>query len=117
MLNFKLEKAWISMTCSEGLPGEILSKNNIAAWPSFTKMHSRLWTDKIKVDTFGRNAQQNQIEHITAHTPHTKHISGDLVVIEFTANSSVYQSILDSNVRPFVCNYRPKYNTLRQETN
>ena len=81
-----------------------------------------LWTDETKVQMFGHNAQQHvwrkpntayQHKHLI---PTVKHGGeglmmwacsaatgpGHLAVIESTMNSSVYQSILESDVRPSV---------------
>ena len=100
----------------------VLSEKNMAAQLRFVKLHLNkpqdfwnnvLWT---KVEIFGHNAQQHVWRKPNTAYQH-KHLirwrvmiwacsaatgPGHLAVIESTVNSCVYQSILESNVRPSV---------------
>lgn len=63
----------------EGLPGDSLC-----------------WTDETKVEMFGHSAQRHTVVEGWSFRP------GHLAVIDLTTNSSLYQSIIDSNIWPSV---------------
>ena len=123
----KTEQVWLVWKGCRRKP--LLSKNNMAAQLRFVKLHLNkaqdfwnnvLWTEQSKVEMFGHNAQQHvwrkpntayQHKHLI---PTVMHGGGGLMiwacftatgpehlaVIESTMNSSVYQNILESTVRP-----------------
>jgi len=111
----------------------------------FVKLHQNkpqdfwnnvLWTDETKVKMFGYNAQQHVLRKPNTAYQH-KHLiptvkhgggglmiwacsaatgPGHLAVIESTMNSSVYQSILESNVRPSVWQLKLGWNWVINRT-
>ena len=123
------EQVWLVWKGCRRKP--LLSKKNMAAQLRFAKLHlnkpQNFWDNVLsihqtKVEMFGHNAQQHiwrkpntayQHKHLI---PTVKHGGGGLMfwacsaatepghlaVIESTMNSSGYQSIQESNVRPSV---------------
>jgi len=99
----------------------------MAAWLRFAKLNlnkpqdfrnNAVWTDETRIKMFGHNAQQHvrrEYQHEQLIPTHKRGSGGVMIwacfaatrprkfsVTESTVNSLVYQSIPQSNVRPFV---------------